>query len=62
MGLHCLPRTVPPNTPDYYMYSTVKILKIRTPEKTAVITLKFEQHGFTIEYCVQKMLREWQTV
>ena len=29
--------------------STVKILKIRTPEKFAVITLKFEQGGFTVE-------------
>ena len=28
---------------------TVKILKIRTPEKFAVITLKFEQGGFTVE-------------
>ena len=27
---------------------TVKILKIRTPEKFAVITLKFEHGGFTI--------------
>ena len=26
----------------------VKFLKIRTPEKFAVITLKFEQGGFTI--------------
>ena len=28
---------------------TVKILKFRTPEKFAVITLKFEQGGSTIE-------------
>ena len=28
---------------------TVKILKIRAPEKFAVITLKFEQGDFTIE-------------
>ena len=28
---------------------TVKILKRRTPEKFAVITLKFEQGGFTTE-------------
>ena len=28
---------------------TVKILKIRTPKKFAVITLKFEQSGSTIE-------------
>ena len=30
-------------------YNTVKILKFRTPEKFAVITLKFEQGGFIIE-------------
>ena len=28
---------------------TVKILKIRIPEKFAVITLTFEQGGFTVE-------------
>ena len=28
---------------------TVKILKIRKPKKIAVITLKFEQGGFTEE-------------
>ena len=28
---------------------TIKILKIGTPEKFAVVTLKFEQGGFTIE-------------
>ena len=28
---------------------TVKILNIRTPERFAVITLKFEQCGFTVE-------------
>ena len=27
---------------------TVKILKIRTPEKFAVVTLKFKQDGFTV--------------
>ena len=32
-----------------------KFLKIRTPKKFAVIILKFEQRGFTIEKCVQKM-------
>ena len=41
---------------------TVKLLKIRTPEKFAVITLKFEQDGFTIEICFQKMQTELQTV
>ena len=29
--------------------TTVKILKIQTSKKFAVITLKFEQQGFTIE-------------
>ena len=33
---------------------TLKILKVRTPEKFAVITLKFEQCGFTVEQCVQE--------
>ena len=27
-------------------------LKIRTPEKFVVITLKFEEGGFTIGYCI----------
>ena len=31
---------------------TVKFLKIRTHAKFAVIILKFEQCGFTIEECV----------
>ena len=31
------------------IYFTVKFLKIRTAEKFAVFTLKFEQGGFTIE-------------
>ena len=35
-------------TYDFYE-GTVKILKIQTPEKFAVITLKFEQDGFTVE-------------
>ena len=30
--------------------------------KIAVIILKFEQCGSTIQYCVQKMHTEWQTV
>ena len=42
--------------------STVTILKIQIHEKFAVITLKFEQGGFTIEWCIQKMQRELQTV
>ena len=36
------------NSPLTITYA-VKILNIRTPEKFAVITLKFEQDGFTIE-------------
>ena len=31
------------------IHCTVKILRVRTPENLAVITLKFEQCGFTIE-------------
>ena len=34
---------------------TIKFLKIWTPEKFTVITLKFEQSGFTIEKCVKTM-------
>ena len=33
-----------------------------TPEKHAVIIPKFEQCGFTIEQCIQKMQTEWQAV
>ena len=31
-------------------------------KKIAVIILKFEQGGFIIENCVQKIQMEWQTV
>ena len=41
---------------------TVKIRKIWTHKIVAVIILKFEQLGFTIEYCVQKIQTELQTV
>ena len=41
---------------------TVKILNILTPQKFAVITLKFEQDGFTKKLCIQKMQPELQTV
>ena len=34
---------------------TIKILKMQTPEKFAVITLKFEQSVFAIEQCIPKM-------
>ena len=36
--------------------------KYSVPQKFAVITLKFEQDGFTKEYCTQKMQPELQTV
>ena len=35
--------------PQKQTFGTVKILKIRTPEKFAAITLKFEQGSFIIE-------------
>ena len=41
---------------------TVKLLKIWTTEKIAVIILQFDQYGFSIELWVQKMQTEWQTV
>ena len=41
--------------------ATVKILKFRT-RKFIVITLKVEQDGIYLEYCMQKMQRELQTV
>ena len=37
-------------------------VKIWTPEKFAVITLKFEQGGFTAEQYIQTMRTELQTV
>ena len=49
-------------SPVSRLLNTVKILKIRTPGKFAVIILKFEQCGFTIEKCVQKWQTVWQTV
>ena len=36
-------------------YTTVKILKIRTPQKIAVIILKLEQDRFTADELAQKM-------
>ena len=35
--------------------STILIWKILTLEKIAVIIQKFEQYGFVVEQCVQKM-------
>ena len=34
---------------------TIKILKIRTPQKIAVTILKFEQNCFTADELAQKM-------
>ena len=39
----------------FVQYTEKKILKIQTPEKFAVIILKFEQGGFTIDYCSQRI-------
>ena len=41
--------------------STVKILKIGTPEIITIIVLRLEQLDFTVQYCVQKMQTEYQT-
>ena len=41
---------------------TVKMLKIQTPEKFAVVILKFEHCGSAIDCCIQKVQTEWQTV
>ena len=38
--------------------STVKILKIGTPEIITIIVLHLEQLDFTVQYCVQKMQTE----
>ena len=38
--------------------STVKILKIGTPEIITIIVLQLEQLDFTMQYCVQKMQTE----
>ena len=38
--------------------STVKILKIGTPEIITIIVLQLEQLDFTVQYCVQKMQTE----
>ena len=40
---------------------TLKILIIGTPEKVAVIILKYEC-VFTMEQCARKIQMEWQTV
>ena len=43
---------------DCFMGSTVKILKIGTPEIITIIVLQLEQLDFTVQYCVQKMPTE----
>ena len=45
---------------SFHVYS--KTPKNSNTQKFAVITLKVEQGGFTLEKCVQKMQRELQTV
>ena len=38
--------------------STVKILKIGTPEIITIIVIQLEHLDFTVQYCVQKMQTE----
>ena len=45
------------NVSDLWL-STVKILKIGTPEIITIIVLQLEQLDFTVQYCVQKMQTE----
>ena len=40
------------------LMSTVKILKIGTPEIITIIVLQLERLDFTVQYCVQKMQTE----
>ena len=41
-----------------YRPTTVKILKIGTPEIITIIVLQLEQLDFKVQYCVQKMQTE----
>ena len=41
---------------------TVFTLDIQTPQLLTMLVLKFEQELFTTQYCVYKLLDEWQTV
>ena len=59
------------NSQDYFLqrntkkreeYAYRKIPKISDTRKFAVITLKVKQDGLSLEYCIQKMQRELQTV
>ena len=45
-----------------YKWAYSKSPKISDTRKFAVITLKVEQDGFSLEKCIQKMLRKLQTV
>ena len=38
----------------FHKESTVKILKIGTPEIITIIVLQLEQLDFTVQYCVQE--------
>ena len=67
-------QSLKPHTPEKFPQLVVKkfeivlfenktsTVKIRTPKTFAVITLKFEQDGFTIEKCIQTMQADLQTV
>ena len=46
------------SAPNQVTLSTVKILKIGTPEIITIIVLQLEQLDFTVQYCVQKMQTE----
>ena len=61
-GLHCFPMFHLRYNGHYWVkvpyMSTVKILKIGTPEIITIIVLQLEQLDFTVQYCVQKMQTE----
>ena len=62
--LRCICYLIPPLpkiasfSMKYFILSTVKILKIGTPEIITIIVLQLEQLDFTVQYCVQKMQTE----
>ena len=47
-----------PNSHNDIVSSTLKILKIGTPEIITIIVLQLELLDFTVQYCVQKMQTE----
>ena len=55
LGLNCLPMSQNWDTG----HKRVKDRKIQTPKTVAVFVPKFEQCGFGIEECIQKMQIEW---